>query len=200
MPVWTVSLQDGGDDDTEFRLGPATVWQLGPNEKAELIEFRGSGLQYLENALNLKEQQIKSLGGKLGQVKRGEQSLLQSLISTMSSGMSMLLNELASWRGINDAGIKVRFTTEMLDIYMSDREIRALKGLWESGLLPLEVLYAVFRDANILPPDMSLQDFKGMLPEVDPLTKQKVRLMREEAVINARYAQPAPQNDEQSVR
>lgn len=212
MPVWTVTSAGGADDDAQFKLGPNTVWQLGQGDKAELVEFRGSGLQYLENALNSKEQQIKALGGKLGQAnkgmaaesaesvisrERGEASLLQSVISIMSSGMTILMNELASWVGEKQPNIKIRFTTEALDMYMSAREIRAIQSLWESGMLPIEVIYAVFRDANILPPTMGINEFREALPKMSYKTEQNIIQAREEAKIAQQYAvpmaKPAPQ-------
>jgi hypothetical protein len=169
-PIWTVMLQGGADDQAEFTLGPNTVWQLGMNDKAEIIEFSGAGLKFLESALSTKEQQISALGGRLSGVargtaaesaesviarERGEASFLQSIISTMGEAGGRMLNLLAYLNG-GEADIKVRLSSEAVEMYLDARQIRAIESLYKTGLLPIEVIYAVFRDAAILPADMGL--------------------------------------------
>lgn len=165
---------------------------MGSNDKVELKEFAGPGLKYLENALTMKEHQIATLGGKLASAargtaaessesvamrERGEASFLQSVIATMSDAATLLLKEMATWlvispNEIND--IRVRFSTEAVSMYMSARELRAMESLYKSGLVPVEVMYAIFRDANILPPTTSLDEYRAMLPDVAPQSAAKI--------------------------
>lgn len=200
-PVWAVFLNGGGSEDLEYTVGPDVVWQLGGQDKAELIEFSGAGLRYLESALGILEHQIVSLGGKLGAPsrgvaaesgdsvamrERGEATFVHSMLTIMADSMTLLLRELAAWRGTPSPNLTVKFAQDALEMYMSDREIRAIQNLWKTGMLPIEALYAVYKDANVLPADMSLEEFRTSLPNMSPDTEQKVLFEREKGKITRR--------------
>ena len=46
-------------------VGPSNVWELEKDGKAWLLEFTGHGLTFLENAVDSKQLQMQSLGGRL---------------------------------------------------------------------------------------------------------------------------------------
>ena len=207
-PVWAVFLQGGGQDDLEFRVGGPAVWQLGSQDKAELIEFGGSGLSYLENALVMLEHQIVSLGGKLGAPTRGtaaesgdsvslreraEATFVHSMLTIMGDASTALLRELCAWRGIPAPDLTVKYAQDALDLYMTDREIRAIQSLWKTGIMPVEALYAIYRDANVLPADMSLDEFRESLPRMSPDTEQKVLFEREKGKVARKNMKAQPQ-------
>lgn len=204
VPVWCVFLSGGGEDDVDYKVGPNTVWQLNSNDNVELKEFGGNGLKFLENALKDKEAQIMALGGKLGspvkgvaaessdsvaQRERSEQSFVQSMLAIMSQGMTILLRRLCDWRGRPAPEASVRFLPDALEMYLSDRELRAITNLYKTGLMPVEVLYAVFRDANVLPATMDLEEFKSLLPQHSPDTQEKLALEEGRARIQSRSRQ-----------
>lgn len=196
-PVYSVFLQGGGDDDAEFKVGPNTVWQLGNQDKAEILEFKGSGLAFLERALTTKEQQIASLGGKLSMQpagvaaesadaiiarEKGEASFLGSVIATINEAGSRLLSSLATWRG-TPSDVRVTYTSDATQIYLDGREIRAMAMLYDTGLLPLETIFMIFRQNNIIPHGVSFEEFKGMLPEYAPKVQNKIDEADEKAEI-----------------
>lgn len=207
VPVWAVYLAGGADEGADFKVGPNVIWQLGQNDKVELHEFNGGSLKFLENALVTKEQQIAALGGKLGTQprgtaaessesvalrERGEASFLQSMISIMGDGMTMLLRELCAWRGAPSEEVHVKFSTEAVEMYLGPRELAAIERLYKTGLLPVEVIYAVFRDANILPVDMSMDEFIALLPTVTPPTEQQIIATEEKLKAEKKY-KPKPE-------
>jgi hypothetical protein len=213
-PVYTVFLQGGGDDDTEFKVGPNVVWQLGSQDKAEIMEFKGSGLAYLENALLTKEQQIAALGGKLSGAsrggaaeapeaimarERGEASFLGSVVATISETGSRLLSALATWRG-TPAEISVTYSSEATEIYLDGREIRAMAMLYDTGLMPLETIFAVFKQNNIIPAGLSFEEFETMLPQRAPKVENKVVEAEEKAKIEQKYAPPEPSTPPSATR
>lgn len=205
-PIYSVFLSGGGDDEAEFKIGPNTVWQLGAQDKADILEFSGAGLRYLETALQTKEHQIAALGGKLsGQPggvaaesadaviarERGEASFLGAVISTMSELGGRLLSALCEWRGYS-ANVTVVYNSEATDVLLDAREIRAMSALFETGLLPLETIYTIFRQTNIIPRGVSFEEFKAMLPSVSPKVAAKVVEAEEKAKIEQRYGSPEP--------
>jgi hypothetical protein len=203
-PIYTVSLSGGGDDDAEFKIGPNTVWQLGQGDKAEIMEFKGSGLQYLENAISTKEQQIAALGGKMATNptgvaaesadsviarERGEASFLGSVVATMSEAASRLLSALASWHG-TPASVNAQYASDATKITLDGREIRAMAMLYDTGLLPMETIYGVFRHNNIIPSGVTLAEFKSMLPDYSPKVSNQITVAEATAKIDAKYAPP----------
>lgn len=205
-PIYSVFLSGGGDDDVEFKIGPNTVWQLGQGDKAEIMEFSGSGLQFLENAIITKEQQIASLGGKMAAQSagvaaessdavltraRGEASFLGSVVATISEAGSRLLSALSVWRG-TPAQISVQYASDATEIKLDGREIRAMAMLYDTGLLPLDTIYTIFRQNNIIPPGVSFAEFEAMLPEYAPKVQNKIDEAEEKAKIEAEYAPEPP--------
>lgn len=205
-PIYTVFVGAGGDEDAEFKIGPNTVWQLGAGDKAEIMEFTGSGLKYLENAIITKEQQIASLGGKMATQSagtaaesadavvtraRGEASFLGSVVATISEAGSRLLSALSVWRG-TPAQIDVEYASDATEINLDGREIRAMAMLYDTGLLPLETIYTIFRQNNIIPPGIGFDEFKTMLPEYAPKVQNKIDEAEEKAKIEAEYAPEPP--------
>jgi hypothetical protein len=105
-PVYYVS---GGNEDDDFHIGPSVVWQIDAGQTAGIIEFNGQGLKSLETALNTKEDQVASLGGRLlgesanagqsdNQVKlkdRNEQSLLLNVTTVLNENFTYLLQLMA---------------------------------------------------------------------------------------------------------
>lgn len=200
-PIYTVSLAQGGDDDMEFKIGPNTVWQLGQNDKATILEFSGAGLRYLENAITTKEQQIASLGGKMAtQVAgvaaesadavmsraRGEASFLGSVIATISEVGSRLLSALTAWKGY-PSKVSVTYSSDATEINLDGREIRAMAMLFDTGLMPLETIYTVFRHNNIIPAGITFEEFKAMLPQFAPKVQNKVDEAEGKAKVELQY-------------
>jgi Domain of unknown function (DUF4055) len=191
-PIYTIFLAGGGDNDVQYKVGPNTVWQFAENDKAEILEFVGAGLKHLESALSAKETQMSALGGKMASQpvgmtaetadavvarERGEASFLGTVIATLNAATSRILSALADWYG-TPANVVVQYSSEATNIRLDAREIRAMAGLYETGLMPLETIYTIFRQNNIIPVGVSFADFKVMLPMTAPKVENKI----EEAV------------------
>lgn len=205
-PIYSVFLSSGGDEDAEFEIGANKVWQFGQDDKAEILEFTGEGLKYLENAITTKEAQIAALGGKMATQTagtaaesadavmtrvRGEASFLGSVVATMSEAGSRLLSALAVWRG-SPGEVSVEYASDATEINLDGREIRAMAMLYDTGLLPLETIYTVFRHNNIIPAGVTFEEFKGMLPQFAPKVQNKIDEAEEKAKIELEYAPPEP--------
>jgi hypothetical protein len=109
--------------------------------------------------------------------ERGEASFLGTVIATLNAATSRILSALADWYG-TPANVVVQYSSEATNIRLDAREIRAMAGLYETGLMPLETIYTIFRQNNIIPVGVSFADFKVMLPMTAPKVENKI----EEAV------------------
>lgn len=180
----------------EFIVGPNNIWMLDSGDEADILEFKGEGLKYLENAVTSKEAQMLSLGSRLvGQQEKtaaqsklqtseqaqGERSVLLSITNIVNSGVSNLLEWMRIWE---DAPLSegkppsVELNQEFGDTIITARELRAIESLYESGMLPPEGLYKTFRDAGVIPSSMDFDEFETMLKE---RIAERNRLLAEQA-------------------
>jgi hypothetical protein len=176
-PVYYVS---GGNEDDDFHIGPSVVWQIDAGQQAGIIEFNGQGLKSLETALNTKEDQVASLGGRLlgesanagqsdNQVKlkdRNEQSLLLNVTTVLNENFTDLLQLMALW--LNEQpwdAITLRVNQDFLLDNAAAREFRAITMMYQAGILPIEVIYEYFLKAEVIPEYMEMEQFIQLLED-----------------------------------
>lgn len=197
-PTYVV-FTDEGQDGYKFKIGPGSVWQLGTNDKCDILDYKGDGLAGFERDLSLMEQQMSALGAKMAGSLRGtaaesaesaqlreknEYNLLSSVAAALSEGLTRVLQWMLYFDGrlsyrvngdlvvYHDAHVEFIATSD--DSKATAREIRAIQTLYETGLLPVEALYAIFIDAEILPKTMSLSEFRQSLPNISPKVQQEI--------------------------
>lgn len=178
-PIYTVS---GSQEEDEYHIGPSVVWEIGTGEKASILEYNGVGLKHLESALEAKETQVASLGGRLlgdsktagqsdNQVKlkdRNEQSLLLNVTTVLNENFTYLLRILSKWLNDSDSDELVfRVNQDFLLDQAAAREFRAITMMYEANILPIEVIYEFFLKADIIPEYIDLETFKTMLEDAE---------------------------------
>lgn len=176
-PVYYVT---GGQEDDEYHIGPSVVWEIGTNEKAGILEFNGQGLKTLENALEQKETQVASLGGRLlgdsktagqsdNQVKlkdRNEQSLLLNVTTVLNENFTDLLMILSAWLNERpDDELAFRVNQDFLLDNAAAREFRAITMMYQDGMIGIEIVYEYFLKADVIPEYVDLDTFKNMLED-----------------------------------
>ncbi len=196
MPTYVVSAGTAGAPDVSgsdaLAVGPSNVWELEAGAKAWILEFNGHGLSFLENAVDSKQLQMQSLGGKLISSQRkaaalsseaydlmeqGDEATLLDIAQQTERGMARALEHLADFRGVQLAAaptedpqgnvinnrVVVEMNKEFVRTDLTARELRAIQSLYTSGLIPLDVLYYALRSVNVVPIEYTLEDFKALL-------------------------------------
>ncbi|UIS25203.1 portal protein [Erythrobacter phage vB_EliS-L02] len=176
-PVYYVT---GGQEDDEYHIGPSVVWEIGTNEKAGIIEFNGQGLKSLEKALETKETQVASLGGRLigdsntagqsdNQVKlkdRNEQSLLLNVTTVLNENFTELAELVSMWLNENPSeDLEFRVNQDFLLDQAAAREFRAITMMYQAGILPIEIIYEYFLKADVIPEYVTKEIFMKMLED-----------------------------------
>lgn len=178
-PVYTVFSD--GEGLAEYPIGPETVWKMGKDDKVEIKEFNGHGLRSLELALQDKEAQIAAIGGRLmpGRARgaaesdnslalkeRNEQTLLLNIADTVDEGLTTTIRWWADWNNTPKATVE-NITFELnRDFLLKDigaREFRAIHQMYADGILPVEVVYAYLRKAEVIPEWMQEDEFLARL-------------------------------------
>lgn len=180
LPVYYVS-KGTGEGQGEYTIGASTVWEIGPGEKAGMIEFNGQGLKFLENALATKEAHISTLGGRLigvttasvsesdNQVSmkdRNEQALLLNVATALDEGFSQILEWWAIWHDVKIATaskISIEFNKDFMLKDAAAREFRAVQQMYQDGILPIEVVYDYLKRAEVIPDWLEIDEFKKLL-------------------------------------
>lgn len=190
-PVYYVS---GANEEAEYHIGPSVVWEVGQGEKAGIIEFNGQGLRSLEKALETKETQVASLGGRLigdsntagqsdNQIKlkdRNEQSLLLNVTTILNENFTDLLQIVAAWLNEKSDGLEFRANQDFLLDQAAAREFRAITMMYQEGLLPIEIIYEFFLKADVIPEYVTLEMFTKMLDDASQFPNNPDFLARQE--------------------
>lgn len=184
LPVYYAQCKPG-EENAQYTVGPSVVWEVEEGTHPGIIEFNGSGLKFLENACNSKEDQIAALGGRLVGVERvsagqsnnmlktkeaNEASLLLNVSGVLDVSFTALLQWWAQWQDIDIETTKlIKFQTNK-DFLLSPegaREFRAIQMMYENGVIPIEVLFDYLKRAEVIPDFMDVGLFKNLLMSAD---------------------------------
>ena len=184
-PIYTVEGIPNGDNNSEYFVGPDILWTLPPNAKANILEFNGSGLKHLENALKSKEAQIAAIGGRLmpgastGSAEsdnslmlkeQNENTLLLNISDTTDEGITNVIKWWLNWNnvsGTSRAGVTFELNRDFLVTQIGARELRAIYQMYEGGGIPVTVLYEYLRKADVVPDWMDRDAFVRLMNEKD---------------------------------
>lgn len=183
VPTYFVPVSETGDDGQQtYEIGSARVWEVASGDKPGILEFFGSGLRFLENALDQKEMQVSNLGGRMLGVRaaataesdnqvalteKNEKALLLNVANTLDAGLTKLLMWWAKWQDVSEKRaekISLAISKEFL-LDIGARELRAVQAMYKDGLIPLEVLYEYLRKSEVVPDHMSLDEFRKLLED-----------------------------------
>lgn len=180
FPIYQVE-NDGAQDVPEYEIGANRVWVTPRGCKASLLEFNGHGLKFLENALDIKEQQAAQLGGRMMGARfitasesddsmklkeRNEQALLLEVATRSDEAFTWILRIWARMRGLTKAEadkIAVEFNKDFLFDGVGAREFRAIHSMYKDGVIPVEVVYHYLRKGDVIPDWMTLEEFKALI-------------------------------------
>jgi hypothetical protein len=175
-----------------YVVGPNNLWLLGKDDKPGILEFTGHGLSYLENALDSKQSQMASLGGKLISQSRRQAALSSNAWDLLSAGDEATLLDITQ-RADEAATSILRMLIEFTGVVLTDeeraetfielnkqfegseltaREIRAVESIYQSRLIPRQVLYNALREVAVIPPTMSEAEFFALLEDEENLAEK----------------------------
>lgn len=185
FPIYYAQSSSGESGD--FEIGPSRVWVVQQGDKPGLLEFNGNGLKFLSEALDQKEQQISSLGGRMlgiraggtsesnNQVRlkeRNEQSLLLNISSAADESITQLLKWMLWWAGESNPKATVELNKDFLLDGIGARELRAIHSMYLDGIVPIDVVYEYLRKSEVIPDYMSMDEFKKLLENMEQFPNQ----------------------------
>ena len=144
-----------------------------PGGSAFFLEFTGSGLTTLENALREKEHLMSVMGAKLIEPPRagveaaetarirqaGDASLLAMIGKVVSEGMSEVMRTFVWWSGLEPADtLRVELNNDFIDFRMEPNELTAFMSAYLSGGISYETLFYNLKKGEIIKKDRSMEE------------------------------------------
>lgn len=190
FPVYYAEVPQGSDGGGEYKLAPNRVWEIPTGSKAGLFEFNGQGLKFLENALDRKEQQAASLGGRMIGIRSSavsesdnavrmkelnEHSVLLDIAKALDAGATALVKWFLRWCGASEAevkGVEIEFNKDFVFDGIGSREFRAVHAMYKDGILPIEVVYDYLKKALVIPDWMAVDEFRKLLDKMESFPNQ----------------------------
>lgn len=161
---------------TQFLCFPQGV------EQVAFLEFSGSGLTQISNAMSDDKESMAILGARIiANQKKGveaaetakihnaaENSVLASFANNMSQTFSKLLRIYLEWTTgteIPQDQVKVQINTDYDVATMSASELTALVSLWQSGGIAKSDLFKNLKEGEILDADRNLDEMNAEIEE-----------------------------------
>lgn len=200
FPVYFAEVGQGDSPGADYELAPNRVWEVATGTKPGLLEFNGQGLKFLENALDQKEQQAASLGGRMigvraaattesdNQLKlkeRNEQAILLDIAMSMDRGFTSVLREWAAMAGTAAPDLTIEFNKDFLFDGIGAREFRAIQSMYMDGIIPIDVVYSYLHKAGVIPDHMRQDEFERLLTKMTAFPNQPDAQARAEGYPNA---------------
>jgi hypothetical protein len=165
-----------------LRIGSGTAWVTDDsNAKAGFLEFTGQGLEPLRNRLLDLEKQMSVLGARSLQGEKatnetatgaelrsaGERGTLAGVAADVSDGIRQCLDWMAAWVG---GGLGAQFSLNRdYGLHRMDAQMLAqLVAAYQSGAMPVSVLFSNLKRGDIVPSDMDEKTYTAGLDEATP--------------------------------
>lgn len=173
-----VQLEDG----QTLSLGSKTAWVFpDPSAKANFLEFTGQGLSTIREAMKDKESRMAALGARfLSDDRRtgeafqtlqlrtsGERSSLSSIARAASDAIKRALNWIAMWVGAPQ-DVEFALNTNFLGGQMQPQMLQQLVAAYQSGAMPLSVLFANLKNGELVGVDVDFETYQAQLADQGP--------------------------------
>lgn len=177
---WVAGLQL--EPGQSLKIGSGTAWIMpDPSAKAGYLEFSGQGLEPLRNRLADLEKQMAILGARTLQSDKathetatgaelrsaGERGVLAAVAADCSDAIRIGLDWMAEWIS---APVGARFDLNRdFGLHRMDYQMLAqLVAAYQSGALPLSVLFSNLKRGDIAPATMTVEEYSAALDESAP--------------------------------
>ena len=169
----------GFGKSTELYIGANKAWVSDdPNAKCGYLEFTGSGLEAILNAISKLENQMAIVGARMLEEQKkaaeaaetvrmrysGDSATLSNVVDCIEQGIIKAIDLLGMWLGI-EANTEVTLNRDFVALALDAQQITALLGVWQSGGLSLDTFLYNLQIGEILPPNRTIADEKILIGE-----------------------------------
>lgn len=171
---------------TKLKIGSSTAWVAKePGAHAGFLEFSGSGLGHLSNALKEKQELMAVLGSRLLEEQKagveaadtvrlrqsGEGSVLAGIARAASEGIENVLEWLLKWGGKAEPDVGVELNKDFGPAVMDPALLQSLMAAYQAGMISFDTWYYNLKNGEIVPDDSDLETEKGKIELGGPTPK-----------------------------
>lgn len=160
--------------------GPTANCLPAPESKAYFVEIAGE-FNALHTNLEDKKAQMAVLGARMLEVQRrgvesaetaaqhrkGEESQLSAMASTVSLAITRALDWFCDWAGAS-GDVRFELCREFLPVAMDAQELTALVGAWQSGAISGETLFDNLKRGEIIESDATYEEEQAKIANEGP--------------------------------
>jgi hypothetical protein len=166
---------------TELLIGSLAAWILPPGSNVGLLEYKGQGLQPHEHALETDIAEMgtfgtrileglpfvpETLGAALNRTQ-GTESPMQTLIRTVSEGITKALRIHAWWAGltedVDDAAITYAINTDLISQHLEPAMLQQLLTMLLSNTISYETFYYNLQRGEMTRPQVPVDEERALL-------------------------------------
>lgn len=170
------------DPQTELLIGSAIAWVIKDSTaKVGMLEFNGQGLQSHERALDNDVKNMAALGARLLEGSplvpetatsvitrmQGAESPMQSLVFTVSQGLTQCLQMHAWWAGTTedpaDTAIHMHLNKDLVANSMDPAMLKALMEAYLNGTMTFETWFHNLQKGEITRPQVTAEEEKDLI-------------------------------------
>lgn len=170
------------DPDTKIYIGGSMANILPqPDSKAYFVEVQSEFNALRTNLLD-KQQAMAVLGARMLESQKagvesgdaiarrqtGEESLLSCMSQTISMGVTVALQWLTAWEGV-DGDVKVELNRDFLPASMDAQTLTAMVSTWQSGGISYETLFNNLKAGEIIEEGVTMEQEQGRISEASPV-------------------------------
>lgn len=156
---WVAGMKSkSGNGEEALSIGPAVVWELEVQGSAGMLEFTGTGLKTVSDAMEEKKVQMATLGARLMDSQKSKQQTatevqlqhsgdtvtLHTMSIAMGQGLTIALQLMAWWTGTQalptDTEVSVELTKDFLNVRATAQEVQTALLAVQAG----EISFATF--------------------------------------------------------
>lgn len=180
---------------------------------AKYLEFSGSGLSALKDAMTEKRTQMAALGGRVlenPQVSAtateirmrhaAEHASLTNIAQSCSQALSNAVRWMAWWMGTDtqpDENLAILLNQDFMAIDISAEELKAAMLAWQSGAISFEQFFQRLQRGGFYAPGTTIEDEQARIEEEE--AKRQMQAERDaelEAKANGGGGNPSPELEE----
>jgi hypothetical protein len=173
------------DENVVLQIGATTAWTLeDASAKADFLEFKGQGLQALENRQKNKEELMAVIGARLLESApklqetaaavrmrhSGEHATLTTIAVSVSEALTQALQWTVWWSGsdVPEDELSITLNQEFFDVQLSAEDRKVLLLEWQSGGISDETYYWNLQRGGVARPDVEFEAERKLIEAQTP--------------------------------
>jgi len=170
--------------DRPDAIGAGTIWYLPEGAQVGMLEFKGTGLDALKEAMLDKERRMVLLGARVLEEPRrsaetattvrlraeADASTLATLAATANEAFEAALRWAVWWSGVDRPKVSVTLKPDFVDGRLGHEDLQALVAAWQAGAISKQTLFANLKDGEIVQPDRTFGEEEAAIgAEIRPV-------------------------------